>query len=54
MTATHIALWRALLDRIAAEYRAALASDLVALACIGSVARVEACPESDADCLRAR
>ena len=49
MTATHIALWRALLDRVVAEYRAALASDLVALACFGSVARGEARPESDLD-----
>ena len=42
-------LWRALLDRVVAEYRAALASDLVALACFGSVARGEARPESDLD-----
>ena len=38
MTAALTPAWRALLDRVVAEYRAALGSDLVALACSGSVA----------------
>ena len=49
MTADLTPAWRALLDRVVAEYRATLGSDLVALACFGSVARGEARPDSDLD-----
>ncbi|MBI2370684.1 MAG: nucleotidyltransferase domain-containing protein [Deltaproteobacteria bacterium] len=43
------AAWRALADRVVAEYRAALGGDLLAVACFGSVARGQAGPESDLD-----
>ena len=41
--------WRALAERVAAEYRAALGDYLVALACFGSAARNQARPDSDLD-----
>ena len=41
--------WRALVERAVAEYGAALADDLLALACFGSVARGQADPTSDLD-----
>ena len=41
--------WRALADRIVAEYRAAIGDDLVAIALFGSVARGQARPDSDLD-----
>jgi predicted nucleotidyltransferase len=41
--------WRALVERVLATYREALGSDLLAVACFGSVARGEADPESDLD-----
>jgi hypothetical protein len=41
--------WRALLDRLIADYRSALAADLVAIALFGSVARGQAGPDSDVD-----
>lgn len=43
------AAWRALAERVVAEYRAALGDDLLAVACFGSVARGEPGPESDLD-----
>ena len=43
------ALWRALIQRVVAEYRAALGHDLLGIALFGSVARGEAGPESDLD-----
>jgi hypothetical protein len=43
------AKWRALADRVIAEYRDALGGDLLAVACFGSVARGEPSPESDLD-----
>ena len=50
MTEAHIpALWRALAERVVAEYRSALGSDLLAIACFGSVARGEPTLESDLD-----
>lgn len=41
--------WRALAERVVAEYRAALEGDLLAVACFGSAARGEATPASDLD-----
>ena len=41
--------WRALADRVVAEYRTAIGDDLVALALFGSVARGQARPDSDLD-----
>jgi hypothetical protein len=41
--------WRALAERVVAEYRAALGGDLLAVACFGSAARGEPGPESDLD-----
>ncbi|MDP3768232.1 MAG: nucleotidyltransferase domain-containing protein [Dehalococcoidia bacterium] len=41
--------WRGLVERLVAEYRAALGDDLLAIACFGSVARGQAGPESDLD-----
>ena len=41
--------WRALADRVVAEYRAAIGDDLVAIALFGSVARGQARPDSDLD-----
>lgn len=41
--------WRALIERLVAEYRAALGDDLLAIVCFGSVARGQAGPESDLD-----
>ncbi len=41
--------WRALVNRIVAEYREAIGADLVAVALFGSVARGEARPDSDLD-----
>jgi len=41
--------WRALADRVVAEYRAVLGDDLVAIALFGSVARGQARPDSDLD-----
>jgi len=41
--------WRGLVDRLVAEYQAALGDDLLAIACFGSVARGQAGPESDLD-----
>ncbi len=49
---THVRLapeWRALADRIVAEYRGALGDDLVAIALFGSAARGQARPDSDLD-----
>jgi hypothetical protein len=41
--------WRALADRVVAEFRAAIGDDLVAVALFGSVARGQARPDSDLD-----
>jgi hypothetical protein len=41
--------WRALADRVVAEYRASIGDDLVAIALFGSVARGQARPGSDLD-----
>jgi predicted nucleotidyltransferase len=41
--------WRALGDRVVAEYRAAIGDDLVAIALFGSVARGQARSDSDFD-----
>lgn len=41
--------WRALAERVVAEYSAALGDALLAVACFGSVARAQAGPESDLD-----
>lgn len=41
--------WRGLVERLVAEYRAALGDDLLAIACFGSVARGQPGPESDLD-----
>jgi hypothetical protein len=41
--------WRALADRVVAEYRSALGDDLVAIALFGSVARGQPRPDSDLD-----
>lgn len=41
--------WRALLERVVLEYRRALADDLLAIACFGSVARGTPRPASDLD-----
>ena len=41
--------FKALADRVVAEYRAALGDDLVAIALFGSVARGQARPDSDLD-----
>src|SRR5213078_2429425 len=41
--------WRALADRVVAEYRAAIVDDLLAVALFGSVARGQARPDSDLD-----
>lgn len=41
--------WRALAERVVAEYLAALGGDLLAVACFGSVARGGAGPQSDLD-----
>ena len=41
--------WKALADRVVAEYRRALGEDLVAIALFGSVARGQARPDSDLD-----
>jgi hypothetical protein len=50
MTAASLApQWRALADRVVAEYRAAIGDDLVATALFGSVARGQARPDSDLD-----
>jgi hypothetical protein len=50
MTTTPLApRWRALADRVVAEYRAAIGDDLVAIALFGSVARGQARPDSDLD-----
>lgn len=41
--------WRALVERVIAEYRATLADDLLSVAVFGSVARGQAGPGSDLD-----
>jgi predicted nucleotidyltransferase len=41
--------WRALADRVAEEYRAALGSELLGIALFGSAARGQAGPNSDLD-----
>jgi uncharacterized protein len=41
--------WKALADRVVAEYRAAIGDDLVAIGLFGSVARGQARPDSDLD-----
>ena len=41
--------WRALADRVVAEYRTAIGDDLVAIVLFGSVARRQARPDSDLD-----
>ena len=50
MTASRLSpTWKALADRVVAEYRAAVGDDLVAIALFGSVARGQARPDSDLD-----
>jgi hypothetical protein len=49
MTTTLLPEWRALADRVVAEYRTALGDDLVAMALFGSVARGQALADSDLD-----
>ena len=49
MSTTLLPEWRALADRVVAEYRAALGDDLVAIALFGSVARGQARADSDLD-----
>jgi len=41
--------WRELVNRVVASYHEALGSDLLAVACFGSVARGEPMPDSDLD-----